>query len=288
MCFFIAYREFPETVEPRMTNFHNPSPRFEIRMTYLFTDLLTARADVRNIAIADYSFARWFSGISGISTKIFLFRTIFRWKVDPVFQYGINLRNVVPIRTCDDDRQRDATLVYQQMTFGTIFFPCPSDSGRRFPWPRGLSSWSRQCFATPRPSPPSHRIQQALAATGQGKSLPAPTCENRHAPNWNSQTVLLARLSIGFQYEAHKQSPRTPYAGSMASGLRLIYDDISCSDLFEVLGSGVQLSSRTHRTLPKTGSFSFALSTSSAFWFLTSRNITRKRKMSSCLFTDKL
>ena len=87
-----------------MTHFYDPSPRFEIRMTYLFTDLLTARANVRNIAIADYSFARWFSSISGISAKIFLFQTIFRWKVDPVFQYGINMRNVMPIRICDDDR----------------------------------------------------------------------------------------------------------------------------------------------------------------------------------------
>ena len=271
-----------------MTHFHNPSPRFVIRMMYLFTDLLTARADVRNIAIAYYSFACWFSGISGISAKIFLFRAIFRWEVDPVFQYRIKLRNVVPIRTCDDDRQGDATLVYQQMAFGPVFFPCPLDSGRRFPWPKGLSSWSRLCFATPRPSPPSHRIQQALAATGQGKNLPAPTCENRHAPNWNSQTVLLAMLSIGFQYEARKQSPRTLYAGSRACALRLIYDDISCSDIFEVVGSGVQLSSRTHRTLPKTESFSFALGTSSVFRFLTSLNITIKRKMSSYLFTDKL
>jgi len=259
-----------------MTGFDDPSARFEIWMTRFRPGLLTPGAYVRNIPFADHRMMRRITRISGIGAQIEEHRTVLFRRKYPGSQYGINLSNIVPIRPGDDDRQRDATLVDQQMAFGAIFFPYPSGSVRRFPWPKELSSWSRQCFATPRRFPPSRRTRQVPASTTQEKSPLAPMCGNKRAPNWHSQIALLVTLSIGCRFSEHTQSPRIHDAVSLVCGQHRVSDNRSYSYLVEVWESKAQLSSRTHRILPKNKPFSLTMRTSSVCGIQLKPNITEK------------
>ena len=42
---------------------------------------------------------------------------------DSIFQNLVHLCDIMPISSGYDDRQRDATLVDKNMSFGSIFFP---------------------------------------------------------------------------------------------------------------------------------------------------------------------
>lgn len=66
------------------------------------------------------------------------------------------------IRSGYDDRQRDSTFVYENMTPGSIFFPDQWDLDQLIPEQLALLSWSRQYSAISKRSLPYHRILQAL------------------------------------------------------------------------------------------------------------------------------
>jgi hypothetical protein len=48
-------------------------------------------------------------------------------------KYGFQLRNVLPVGSGHDERQRDATTAHQQMMFAAIFSPDPLSWGQRLP-----------------------------------------------------------------------------------------------------------------------------------------------------------
>ena len=56
-------------------------------------------------------------------------------------EYSAELRDVMAIGSCHDERQRDATTVDQQMALAPIFFPDPLDWLQRLCVPWALSSW---------------------------------------------------------------------------------------------------------------------------------------------------
>ena len=57
---------------------------------------------------------------------------------DDVFQHLLQLLAVIDVRPGHDDRQRDATPVYQQMALAPIFFHDPSGRGRQLLAPAAL------------------------------------------------------------------------------------------------------------------------------------------------------
>ena len=76
---------------------------------------------MRNIAMIPHDFFGFFTGISCVRAKM-LFGMSSRFS-DSIFQNLVHLCDIMPISSGYDDRQRDATLVDKNMSFGSIFFP---------------------------------------------------------------------------------------------------------------------------------------------------------------------
>jgi hypothetical protein len=111
----------------------------------------------------------------------------------------------MPIRPRYDDRERDATLFYQQMAFVSFFFPYPSGSEQPPPVPKVLWSWRYQYSARPRICPPLHHIPATRLATWPEIPRLFPTDESRHRWNWGYHKLLWGEPSIGNRCKEHKQ-----------------------------------------------------------------------------------
>lgn len=107
------------------------------------------------------------------------------------------------IRSGYDDRQRDSTFVYENMTLGSIFFPGQWDWDQLIPEQLALLSWSRQYSAISKRSLPYHRILQALFSIISERNLPFPIFENNDEYCSNCH-ILSVVLSIEFLSGEHR------------------------------------------------------------------------------------
>lgn len=131
----VAWREFAEPVEPRMTEFHDPAARLERGIFGFVIDFLAARADMWHVA--GLSRRLGLASVSGIQAKV-LFLALAAGLGDLGRQQILQFDTIIAIGRADDDCQRDAMLVDQQMTLAPIFFPGPSGWDRPTPGPAGL------------------------------------------------------------------------------------------------------------------------------------------------------
>ena len=115
---------------------------------------------------------------------------------DNVIQNDFQLSYIMPIRPGYDERERDATLFHQQMTFASFFSPYPSGSDQPSPGPKALCSWRYQYFAITRICPPFHHIPPTRLAIWPEIPRPFPTGESRHGWNWGYHTPLWGEPSI--------------------------------------------------------------------------------------------
>lgn len=129
--FFIANQQFAEAIEPTMTDLHNPTAGFLSGMPLLGLLLLRAAGYMRNVAVTLNDLQRRLSAIPGIKTQM-LGATLGRHLAldHDGRQDGVELRNVMPVRSGYDERQGDATAVDQQVTLAPIFFPDQSGWAR--------------------------------------------------------------------------------------------------------------------------------------------------------------
>ena len=127
----IAHQQLAETIEPTMADLHNPTSGFLPGMPLLGFFLLGATGHMRNVVVALDDIQRRLAAISGIQTQMFgaaLGRYV---ALDhDGGQDGVELRNIMPVRSGHDERQGDATAVDQQVTLAPIFFPDQSGSAR--------------------------------------------------------------------------------------------------------------------------------------------------------------
>ena len=129
--FFIAHQQLAKTIEPTMTDLDNPTTGFLSGMPLLGLLLLRATGYRRNVAMTLNDLQSGLSAISGIKTQM-LGATLGRHLAldHDGRQNGVELRNVMPVRSGYDERQGDATAVDQQVTLAPIFSP-------------GQSGWAR-------------------------------------------------------------------------------------------------------------------------------------------------
>lgn len=122
--FLIAHQQLAKTVEPAMADLNNPTAGFLSGMPLLCLLLLRAAGHMRNVAMTLNDLQRWLSAIPGIKTQM-LGATLGRHLAldHDGRQDGVELRNVMPVRSGHDERQGDATAVDQQVTLAPIFFP---------------------------------------------------------------------------------------------------------------------------------------------------------------------
>ena len=127
---FIFYQEFPKAVEPRMGHFDNPAAALPRSATTTFLP-----ADPWPISARGDNFLSWLAVIPLVGVKIVF--ALRRLNKDHGIEDRGQLRNVMPVCACHDQRQRDAKSVHQQVPFASVFFPGPSGSARQPPAPAG-------------------------------------------------------------------------------------------------------------------------------------------------------
>jgi len=129
--FLVSYQQLAKTVEPTMADLNNPASGFLSGMPLLCLLLLRTAGHMRNVAMALNDIQRRLAAISRIQTQM-LGATLSRgFALDhDGRQDGVELRNVMPVRSGHDERQGDATTVDQQMTLAPIFSPDQSGCAR--------------------------------------------------------------------------------------------------------------------------------------------------------------
>ena len=114
-----------------MADLNNPTSGLLFGMPLLGLVLLGATGHMRNVAVALNDIQRRLASISGVKTQ--MFRAALSWYLaldHDGGQDGVELRNIMPVRSGHDERQGDATAVDQQMTLAPIFFPDQSGCAR--------------------------------------------------------------------------------------------------------------------------------------------------------------
>ena len=129
--FLISHQQLAKSVEPAMADLNDPTSRFLPRMALLGLFLLCPTGHMRNVAMALDDLQRRLAAISGIQAQM-LGATLGRYLTldHNGGQDGVELRNVMAVRSGHDERQGDATAVHQQVTLAPIFFPDQSGWGR--------------------------------------------------------------------------------------------------------------------------------------------------------------
>ncbi len=119
----ISDKELPEPVEPGVRCLNDPSsvPRRPPTSAFL-------PGDPRCVASQANLFTNRFSIISLIRIQEPL--SFVRKGDDHCVEHGTELADVMSVRSGNDQRQRDATCVHQEMALGSLFFPDPWDSGQ--------------------------------------------------------------------------------------------------------------------------------------------------------------
>ena len=121
--FFIPDKQFPESIEPGMCCLNNPpTVLWRTSSSTLLPDDSRCIAAGANLLI---------NGVSIISLiRIQKPLSFHREGDDHGIKYGTELTDVMSVRSGNDQRQRDATCVHQEMALGPFFSPDPWDSGQ--------------------------------------------------------------------------------------------------------------------------------------------------------------
>ena len=198
-----------------MTGLYRPSASFVERRGHMLWKRLTFLFDPRFIISVSGHARCGSSGISLVCTK-------------PVqgFSFGLgprdyqsiqdrsDLAGIMPVGAGYDEGQRDSMDVYQQMTFGSFFFPDPSGWAPQSVAPSAPLRCPHRCSANTRQFLPDHRIRPSRRARWPRTRRPSASVESRHAPNSGSRIAPWATLSIGTPCEAHRQCPQTRVAAA--------------------------------------------------------------------------
>ena len=127
----VAHQQLAESVEPAVADLHDPAPGFLPGMALLGSLFLFAADHMRNVTVALDGLQRRLATVPGIQAQMLGAALGRNFALDhDGRQHGIELRDVMPIRSGHDERQGDATAVDQQVTLAPIFFPDRSGSAR--------------------------------------------------------------------------------------------------------------------------------------------------------------
>lgn len=114
----VSDEELSESVEPGMGRFHNPAPVLQRTSSSSFA--IPSRDAWRVASYADLLASR-IAVITLIRIQVPF--SAFRKIDDEGIEHGGDLTEVMSMGPGDDQRQRDATSVYQDMSLASLFFP---------------------------------------------------------------------------------------------------------------------------------------------------------------------
>ena len=129
--FPVSHQQLSEAVEPAVADLNNLTSSLLVGMALPGLLLLRSTGDMRNIAMPLNDLQRGLATISGIQAQM-LGATLRRHLAldHDGRQDGVELRDIMPVRSGHDERQGDATPVDEQVTLASIFFPDQSGWGR--------------------------------------------------------------------------------------------------------------------------------------------------------------
>ena len=180
--------------------------RLLLGITLEFTCLLSSSFDMRYVAMFFDHFQCRRSGVASIGAQVLVSPVgrVGSWENDG-FEHRLQLRYIMAVGSCHDERQRDAISVHQQMALAPIFSPDPLGWVRRFVEPVALSSSPRQYFAIARRYLQIRRTRQDPTAIEPQRPRLSPTPEIAHELRWHCRIVQRATPSTGSQFAAHRR-----------------------------------------------------------------------------------
>src|SRR5580698_1440405 len=264
-----------------MTDFNHPAPGLFIRIAPLEVGLLPAINDMSNVVVLIDDAKTLGASVARIGAQV-LAASMRRTRAldHDGSEHLIESLPVIDVGPGDDERQRDATTVDQNMAFASIFFPDPSGSGRQLLVPGEPSSSPRRRFASARRCPPSRRIRTIPPPRVPRRSPLPPIRESVCGWRWHYRNALWATPSIGSPCAVHTQWLQT--LGEPASA---VVPRPACVGTFSLVRAHVAESAappaaRTHRSPPTIRLFSWpSLRSNAALDCGSERSID--------LFTDK-
>jgi len=158
---------------------HHPASGFLVGVAPLDVHLFAPVHHVRNVAVlVDGAQARC-ATIASVCTQVLAAPVAGSLGLDhDGVEYGLKSLAVVDVGPGDDDRQRDATAVHQQVALASFFFPDPSGWVRQLLVPKVLSSSPRLRSASARQCQPSAHIRPDLISIAPRRSRTPPTPES--------------------------------------------------------------------------------------------------------------
>jgi hypothetical protein len=178
---FVTHPQLPKAIEPRMRAFHFPSPGRALATA----DRLGFLADwphVGQVAPRPHDRGSGPATVTFVGTQRLAAPAARLGPSNHKAVQGLRQQfHVMPVGPADDKRERDTSPVDQPTALGAFFSPDPWDGCPPLPAPRALCPASRQGAATPRRSPPNHRIRPNRPATVGGKIPPRATVESGDA-----------------------------------------------------------------------------------------------------------
>ena len=125
--FLVPHEQLAEAVEPTVADLDHPASGFLRRITPLGIGLFATINDVGNVAVRLDDLQCPLASVSGIGAQVLAASHARCLALDhDGFENHVELRDVMSIGSCHDERQRDATAVHQQVALAPLFFPDPS------------------------------------------------------------------------------------------------------------------------------------------------------------------
>ena len=126
--FFITYQELAKTVAPAVRDFNDPPAGAWAGLLSPFLGFLAPSFDMRDVAMLFDGAKRRGAGIACVGTQVLAAPLEWTGTLDhDGIQDRRQLADIMSIGSGHDARQRDATVVHQQVSLASIFFPDPSD-----------------------------------------------------------------------------------------------------------------------------------------------------------------
>lgn len=133
---FVAHQQLAKAVEPAVARLDHPAARLLLRVFPLLLSFALAADHMRDVAVRQNHLHRLVATVARIGAQVFVTALFGRGSFDDDgLKHRLDLRHIVHVGPGDDQRQRDATPVHQQVALAPIFFPDPWGWAPQLPVP---------------------------------------------------------------------------------------------------------------------------------------------------------
>lgn len=123
----VAHQELPEPVEPAMAGFDHPAARLLPGVSFLLIGFALSAHHMRDVAMGQDDPHGVPAPVPGVSAQVLGAALLGKRALDhDGVQHGLELRHIMRVGSCHDERQGDPTPVHQKVALAAFFSPDPS------------------------------------------------------------------------------------------------------------------------------------------------------------------